>query len=199
MNSLKKLGLLIIIFSTTSVIAHDVLLEFKGAYFHPTNDRFRKIYKNGALYGPEVTFQLCQDSCWYGFASIDFFHKRGHSIGLHTPTSIRLVPLGFGLKYIIPSCYECINWYAGIGFQPIHVSIENNSPAVPDHSKWAYGGIAKFGALIDVYCNFFVDVFVDYSFAHLHSIRTSTCCGPEVPLKTSISGVVVGAGLGYRF
>lgn len=197
MKNLTIIGFAIV--CTMSLIARDVLIEFKGAYFHPTNQRFRKIYKNGTLYGPEITFQLCRESSWYGFASADFFHKKGHSIGLETPTCIRLVPLGFGLKYFVPACFECVDWYVGLGFQPVYVSIENNSPAVPDHNKWACGGIAKCGAIIDIQCNFFLDLFVDYSFVHLRSIRNQTCCGPVVPRKSNISAVIVGAGLGYRF
>lgn len=197
MKLVNKLALFLIVAAPLSVVAHDILLEFKGAYFHPTSSRFRKIYHGGALYGPELTFQLCDE--WYGFASADFFHKKGLSIGLETSTSICLVPIGFGLKYLRPSCFECIDWYVGLGFQSVNVSIENNSSSVPDHSKWAFGGIAKAGMYIDLSCKFFLDLFVDYSFVNLCSVRTQTCCGPVTPLKTNIGGVIVGAGLGYRF
>lgn len=199
MKTMKSLAFFLCLTISTLIGARDILLEFKGAYFHPTNNRFRDIYKNGALYGPEITFELCDQSSWYGFASIDLFHRKGHSIGLDTLTSIRLVPIGLGLKYLSASCFESIQWYAGLGFQPIYVSIENDSPAVPDHSKWVPGGIAKVGTYIDLPQCFFLDLFVDYSFAHISSVRAQTCCGPVVSLKSNISGIIVGAGLGYRF
>lgn len=199
MISKKLLACFLVILSCVpmQLISNDILLEFKGAYFHATGSRFKKIFaKGGALYGPELTFQLC-DSNWYGFLSVDFFRNKGHSIGSNTPTSIRLVPVGIGLKYFMPTCWECADFYAGLGFQPVHVRIENNSQFVPNQKRWVLGGIAKLGSYINFSCNWFLDLFIDYSFAHI-SART-TQIPPVVPLSSSISGAIFGVGLGYRF
>ncbi len=198
MNS-KKLVFFLAMFSCIpmQVINANVLLEFKGAGFLATGSRFKKIYGRGsALYGPELTFQVCQSN-WYGFVSVDYLHKKGHSIGLHTPTTIRMVPLGIGLKYFMPTCWECADLYLGLGFQPVHVSLKNNPPFVPDEHRWAFGGIAKVGSYVYFSCNFFLDLFIDYSFAHLskHTFQTP----PLVPLSASVSGAIFGVGLGYKF
>lgn len=182
----------------------DILLEFKGAYFHPTGSRFKKIYGGSAIYGPELTIQLFENCCnWYAFFSVDWFHKKGRSIGLHTPTKIHLLPLAFGLKYFMPSCYECVDFYAGLGFQPVHVHIRNSSPFVtPNESKWVLGGIAKVGSYIYLpnTNNLFLDLFIGYSFARASSHTAQVCCdGAVVPLSSSISGAIFGAGLGWRF
>jgi len=178
----------------------DVLIEFKGAYFLPTGSRFRKIYGGSALYGPELTVQLFEECNWYGFLSVDYYHKKGHSIGLHTPTKISLLPIGVGLKYFVPSCYECADFYVGLGFQPIRAHIRNCSPfVVPRETKWVFGGIAKVGTYIYLPRNFFLDLFIDYSFASISSHRTMVPTGPIIPLRASISGAIFGAGIGYRF
>ena len=195
------LFLAIISFLPISLAARDILLEFKGAYFHATGSRFKNIYgKSAALYGPEITFQLGECSAWYGFASVDFLHKKGHSIGLDTPTSIRFMPIAIGLKYFLSTCFECADFYAGLGFQPVHVRIKNDSEFVdPCISKWALGGIAKIGAYFYLSDCIFLNLFAAYSCA-----RVSPCV-PQIPearvvsFTASISGAILGIGLGYRF
>lgn len=184
-------------FLPMSLMSRDVILEFKGAYFHATGERFKKIYKGGALYGPELTMQLCDCSSWYGFASVDFLSKEGHSIGLNAPTKVKLMPLAFGIKYFM-SCWECADFYVGLGFQPVRVHTKDFSPLI-ELTKWAFGGIAKIGTYIDLSNDFLLDLFIDYSFARVSSHTNQVPAGPVVPLKASINGVIFGAGLGYRF
>jgi opacity protein-like surface antigen len=194
--------LMLVIFSwLPSILGRDVIIEFKGAYFLATGHNFKEIYRDGALYGPELTVQLSDNNtCWsnfYGFASIDFLQKKGKSIGLCNPTKVRLIPLGFGLKYFYPLCSERVDLYVGLGFQPVHVQTKNDSPYVIENlSKWGFGGIAKAGAYIDLTCNFVLDLFINYSF-----VKTSKPCTPDtvVPLAANVSGVIFGGGLGYRF
>ena len=178
-------------------LCRDALLEFKAAAFIPTNDCVKDIYGHvGALYGPEITIQLCDESNWYGFASADFLSKNGHSIGLCTPTKMSIIPLGFGLKYFVPFCYG--DFYVGLGFQPLHLKTINCSPNVPQTiSKWGVGGIAKLGTYFNLPHNLFIDFFVDYSFVN---VDCSTCLlGVVTPMKVSMNGAIIGLGLGYRF
>ena len=180
--------------------AHDVIVEFKAAYFRATDSCFRAIYGNGAaLFGPEVTFSLCGDSDWYGFASVDYLKKSGHSVGLCDPTTVRMVPLAFGLKYFKP--VGCADLYAGLGFQPTHLKTNNCSPTVVQQtSQWCLGGIAKFGAYVDVRCNFVLDFFVDYSFVKAGCPKLCPSISASlISLKANLSGVIFGVGFGYRF
>jgi len=190
----------LLFFFTGSLSARDILLEFKGAYFLATEHLFREIYGNGgALYGPEVTFQLCDDDNWYGFASIDFFQKDGHSLGLCDATKARIMPLALGLKYFVPFCYG--DFYIGLGFQPTHLKTINCSPFVAEcTSQWGFGGIAKIGTYFDLPCNFLIDIFIDYSFVKVDcNKKCQPPAGPVTSTKADISGVIFGAGLGYRF
>ena len=178
----------------------DVIVEIKGAAFVPTSCRFKEIYgKKAGEVGGEVTFQLapCNDH-WYGFASVDYFQHCGKSIGLGNPTKVEVVPLALGLKYLFPCWYG--DFYVGLGFQPTHVKMINDSPFVaPCTAQWGMGGIAKFGAYFDVWCNWVLDLFVDYSFVDVHCKKLCNAPAFVVPLKAKVDGVVVGAGLGYRF
>lgn len=180
--------------------ARDVIVEFKGAGFIPTNSCFKAIYgKGAALFGPEVTFNICADRNWYGFASIDYLKKSGKSVGLCNPTTVRILPLAIGLKYFESVC--CADVYAGLGFQPTHLKTTNCSPDVVQHtSQWCLGGIAKLGAYFDVRCNWVLDLFLDYSFVKAGCPELcQPVDGPVTSLKANISGVILGVGLGYRF
>lgn len=205
MISYKKICyILITILSSGShiVLARNVLLEFKGAYFLPTNHTFKKIFHNGgALYGPELTVQLSDCWNWYGFASIDYFQKKGHSIGLDDRTNVSLLPIALGLKYFVPVVCDCADLYAGLGFQTVRVHTKNDSAfVIPTLSKWGFGGIAKLG----VYCylphNFFLDFSIDYSAVSVKkSDDTQGPTGTIVPLKPHVNGAIFAVGLGYRF
>lgn len=184
------------------VMARNVVWEFKGAYFLPTNDTFTDIYGHGsALFGPEVTFQLCDNEHWYGFASFDYFQKKGKSLGLCEPTRIRLLPLAAGLKYL-HAFREKVHFYVGLGFEPVFASFTNCSDSVEVQQKeWGVGAIAKVGAYYDLPHDFVLDFFVDYSYAKVGSDSICGCdeTGGVVSTKANVSGVIFGLGLGYHF
>lgn len=183
---------------TAHAIAEDIILEFKAAYFQPTHHTFRHIYKGAAIFGPEVTFNI--SGPFYGFASYNFLTKNGKSIGLSTPTKVRLHEFAAGLKYI--SCMtDIVSFYAGLGFQPLLLCTNNHSPYVIQRThKWGFGGIAKFGAYIDLPHCLVLDLFADYSFVTVsRSSRTSFPVGYIQQTKANVGGVIIGAGLGCRF
>jgi outer membrane protein W len=179
------------------ICARDVILEFKAAYFLPTDSVFKQIYHNGsALCGPEVTFQLCNNKNWYGFASIDYFQKKGHSIGLCDFTKVSLLPFGVGLKYFVPILCDRADFYIGLGFQPVYVRTENCVECVSvKQSRWGFGGIGKVGTYWYLPRNFVIDLFVDYSFV---KVGCKNSC-QLTPRKADVSGAIFGIGLGYRF
>lgn len=197
MVSKKIYCLLAVLFFVSPVVARDKILEFKGAYFLPTGSVFKDIYGGGALYGPEITFQLCENKNWYGFASIDYFRKKGHSKGLCEPTTVKLVPIAFGIKYMYP--LENFDLYAGLGIQPINVRTKNcMQSTVTRLSQWGLGGIAKLGAYYYLPHRLVLDFFVDYSFAKVGS-NSCDCPGGMQSVKTKVSGAIFGVGLGYNF
>ena len=193
----KKVLPLLGLFLIAPLAGRDVFLEFKGAYFHPTGSCFKELFSSGAaLFGPELTVQLCENRDWYLFASFDYLKKNGHSIGLCSQTRVQLYPIAFGAKYFVSMC-DCFDLYGGLGFQAVKVRTQDCAVgALPTISKWGYGGIAKFGGYYYLPHNFFLDVFVDYSFVKAGKNRV--CNGLQL-LKADVSGVIVGAAIGYRF
>jgi hypothetical protein len=184
------------LFTSIQILSNQVLLEFKTAYFVPVDKHVRAIFDHGgALFGPEITFQLCENNNWYGFASIDFLTKKGRSIGLCNRTHMRTIPLGFGVKYMVPFCYA--DFYVGAGIQPIHLKTVNCSPFVMQKtSKWGVGAIFKVGAYINLPHNFCVDLFFDYTISR---IGCDKCVTSVIPLRVELDGVLFGMGLGYWF
>lgn len=172
----------------------DVLLEFKAAYFLPSDKCVKKMYGNGgALFGPELTFRVYDN--WYGFASIDFLTKHGHSIGLCNRTTMSLMPIGLGFKYLVPFCYG--DFYVGLGFQPVRLKTTNCSTGVePLTINWGFGGIAKIGSFFTLPDHWFIDLFIDYSFV---KVGGKKCAPGVVPIKANLNGAIFGGGIGYRF
>lgn len=196
----------------------DRLFELKSGAFIPTGSCFRAIYGSATYFiNPEFTFQVKEDNNWYVFLSSAYAAKNGRSVGLCTPTKAKLVPFGIGLKYFFKNSQECYsrkyNFYLGLGFQPTLLKTNNCSDFVKKTSDWGCGGIAKFGCLWKLPCNFFLDFFADYSFVTIGcntSCNSSSSCSSAssmcvssydvaMPLKANVSGAILGIGIGYNF
>lgn len=174
-----------------SLSARDTILEFKTAYFLPTTSHDKNSYDGGVIFGPELTVQLLECRNWYAFASVDYFCKSENDLSVH------LVPLGIGLKYFMPLPCNCMNFYAGLGFQPVYVCEKRTlSAAVQEKSKWKFGGIAKVGSYIDLAYDVLLDIFIDYSFIASSSDKDYSS---YLPLRAKASGALFGGGLCYRF
>lgn len=194
----KKLHGMLLFLITSLLYSNDAILEFKGAGFFPANNTFKEIYGNGGTYGAEGTFDLNFKNL-YGFASINFLHAKGLSVGTCDATKANLIELGIGLKYLIPFYYG--DFYAGLGLQPIRVATKDYSEFVNYKStKWCLGAVTKLGVFFDLPRNFVCDLFFDYSFVRAKFTRTQSPTGYVQPnKKTCLSGAIFGLGLGYRF
>ena len=195
---MRKKALLIFAFlllAATPLKAFDILTEVKGGYFYPTDKIFREIYSPNGIYGMEITTYAWDN--YYIWIGADFFTNTGHSIGLEDPTSIYLVPLTFGLKYFYPVNRD-VDLYAGLGFQGTYLKTIDDSPFVAHEvSNWDAGGIVKFGAILNMDKNFFIDLFTNYSYQKMDFQDTEG--GFLEHFKVDLSGFTVGVGIGYRF
>jgi hypothetical protein len=174
---------------------YDVLVEGKGNCFISTNDTYTDIYGRATGGGGfEITGGAYKHL--YGFLSVDAFHKSGHSIGFCSPTTVTFVEIGLGLKYFVP--FSCGDFYLGLGALPTWLKTNDCAPyVIHEQSHWGCGGIAKVGVYFDLPKSFIVDIFVDYAFVKIEG----ECCPNigTIPNTAHLNGVIVGAGLGYRF
>jgi len=178
--------------------AHDVLLEVKGAYFMSADQTFKSVFDNGCgEFGLELTSKFFGDV--YGFLSADFFNKTGETVTFDTPSTFQSTNLAVGLKYFIPVDCEHVDFYVGLGAQPTYIRTVDSSPFLTDGTTtaWKLGGIAKFGAIVDITHSLFLDFFIDYSFVHFHFNSSPTA--PVQRHDAILNGALFGAGFGYRF
>lgn len=193
----KKILALVLVSIFGQLAARDIRLGFKGSYFLPTSSRFRHCYKGSALYGPEFSIQIKECKNWYAFASLDYFKQKGRCLSLCDSTTLRMVPLALGVTYNVCLCKR-VDLYTGLGFQPVYLRKKDwrgcNSST---KSFWGYGGLAKLGASIHLPCNFFGDIFFNYSFAWTSKNRFYGY-SPDAK-RVNLSGAIFGARLSYRF
>jgi hypothetical protein len=183
-----------LIIPVTTLQAADMVVEAKGAYFYPTDSKFRKIYSNRGMYGTEYT---CQAWKWlYGWASASYYSSWGSSIHLRHRTHIYFIPLALGPKY-----FHRFTWgdiYVGVGGMGTYLHMRDHSPFVIHRPhKWGFGGIAKAGILVKLYRNFFIDFFSDYSYMKIDFHNTDH--GKVQRHIADLSGLSIGGGIGYRF
>lgn len=172
----------------------EILVEIKGSGFFPTSHLFKKIYHNSGMIGGELTVNLYDN--FYGWASIDWLSKSGHSLIGNTKTKVNYLPIAFGLKYLRPFCYG--DWYVGLGALAGRIHTHDLSPAVaPTYTQWGWGGIAKVGCIFDLPSCFFLDLFFNYSFVKAASHNTNG--GTVIPHTVKVNGALLGIGIGYRF
>lgn len=179
---------------TNTIHARDAFLEAKAAYFYPANSTFRDIYSGGGIYGAELTCQAYKRL--YAFASADYFHRKGSSLGESDPTTITFVPLGLGLKYLFPVHKR--DFYLGAGVLGTYLHIQDDSPFVLRNScKWGLGAVGKAGIVFNVSKHFIIDLFTNYTYTKIDFDNND---GGNVTRNTAdISGWSFGAAIGYRF
>ncbi len=173
---------------------HHVYLEEKASYFSPISHKVRDIYAKGmGMYGFELSFPI-----WnfiYGWTSGSYLSKVGHSIGDHSRTRVKLIPLGIGLKFMYT--VDCIDFYAGVGGLGTYFHTNDQSPfVIRSTSKWAAGGIGKLGLFIRPTKVFFIDLFGDYSYMNFNFHGSSK---KVVRHNVNFSGWSVGGGIGWAF
>ena len=170
-------------------------LEVKVGYFFFADSTLRKIYKEGG-----VDVQLSSSfPLWrwlQGYASFEFFERRGRSLNEHQRTSIWEIPISVGLKPVFNICPK-IQYYFALGPRYFYIHEHNDSSLVDRHiSHNAIGGFINTGFNFFPMEHFLIDVFGEYSYGrvrvhpHKHHVYSE---------RTQIGGFSFGVGLGYAF
>lgn len=179
-----------LLISSTKLLAKDVYLEGRVSFFYPTSKTTRTIMGNGALYAIESTFQA--NKYLYPWLSVGILPNWGHSIGERDKTSMILIPIGAGLKLFYPFGPSRI--YLGVGHVAGYLHTHNHTTTVPSRSRWDLGVYFKSGYIYTAGA-FFFDIFFDYLLLRVHSSDSRRTLGRTA----DVSGLSIGAGLGYKF
>ena len=178
-------------------------IEIRAAYFAPQDDRMRDIYSNGFTeYEVEVSTKLdCLSPCAPSFdAFINFatYQKEGTSTCTlqKDHTTVRNSALNVGIKrYLDILCLD-FHPYLGLGVGVANVRFHDKSHHVKEHiNEWGGALLLKSGIKYNIMCNFFADLFLDYSYQWF-SFHKRHCA--EVH-DVNPGGVMVGLGAGFEF
>lgn len=199
---MKKCILLLLVIMGWMSSAQALDVEVRAAYFSPQDSRMRKIYGSGfAEWELEAALPLgCYWDCacgFDGFVNVAYYQKSGTSTCrlVKDSTTVKNWAFNFGVLREFDTC-TCFRPYLGLGFGGVHVDFHDRSDYVKKHNdQWGVATLVKTGVKVDVMCNVFVDVFVDYTY-HWFKFDKKHC---RENRNVNTGGVLVGAGIGYRF
>lgn len=173
----------IIILLSGFATAADFSVEMKVHYFSPSEQAFKDIYGGGMMYGAEATVGIWRNfEFWFGGSH---FTKRGKLTFTQEETKLKIIPIGGGLRYILPT--GRLNLYAGLGLNYYQYK-ETNDP-IGEASKGGLGYVGKIGSFVKVTGSLLIDIYADYTY----------CKMKPADFKINIGGFEAGIGIGYEF
>lgn len=175
----------------------DFAVEGRVAYFKPSSKKVQEIYGNGwADYQVELSTGIGEHiRLWTGVSG---FKESGRSLGLRDRTTLRLIPLNFGLKYFF-CLTDCTKFYVGAALACSFLKIRDHSDYVQEHtSRTRVGGLFQAGWYYYFNEAFFADIFVDYYYQKFNFSKSQNSYNVERH-DVNLSGFKMGGGLGYKF
>lgn len=161
--------------------------EIRGSAFFPAKEQFRKAYGDvNGTYGVEADIDLpCDNHLWLNF---DQFSKHGNAHGSRH-SQMCLSTFSIGLKrFASLNCWSSAYLGLGVSLSSVYFKHCFDDCRKTDR-RGSIGVVAKSGVIVDLWCDFFLDVFADYYYQPV-SYRHRT---------TNVGGLRTGAGIGYRF
>ncbi len=162
-------------------------VELRYGVLFPSSSLVRELYGNVLpSYQIEATVSMC--GCYSLWTSLDFTKGRGNRCACDVKTWLNLYTWGLGVKghYCLASCLE---GYLGIGMTCANTHVKNKRCCFDEKvSRVSVGGIVKGGLTYALDCNWFIDLFCDYTYQPVHFER-----------HTNVGGITTGLGIGYTF
>lgn len=162
-------------------------IEVRFAPFIHSSKLFREIYRNtGIVYEIQASAKFL--TCFEVWSNLDWFSRRGRSVGLHEKTQVNISNCSVGVNFIYP--YSCqFSFYCGAGPSVGTIWVHNKSHYVKERVyKTVVGGIFKVGMYFNLARNLFLDVFVDYLYQPV-----------KFENRVNIGGFKPGVGIGVAF
>ncbi len=174
-------ALSIIFFAAVCMHAGSVTVEVKGSFFYPTEQAFKDIYGGGFMYGGEISLGIWKNlDIWIGGY---YFSQYGELSFTGEETSLKIVPLGGGLKYRLST--GVLSFYGGAGVNYFNYQESN---VIGDEKAGAVGFVTKVGVYLEPVNQFVIDFFVEYSY----------CRMTPADFTINIGGIKAGIGIGVR-
>lgn len=186
--------------SCTLSTAIKSVLELKAGYFFFADSTLRKIYDKGGLdLQISGSFPVATWPDRYGldiYASVEYLHRSGKTLGSGNKTSIWEIPISLGLKPIFAICQN-VQYYFAVGPRYFHLHQHNNSSfLIKNVSRNGIGLFVNTGFNFIPCPHLLIDIFGEYSYArtHFHPSKHNVF-GKAI----QVGGFAFGAGLGYAF
>lgn len=170
-------------------------------YFRPTSSTLREIYGSAWCGGKVVGEGNLSDSKWYLqriylFGEVGYLDKDGTTAVGGYDTTIRIIPLTLGLKWIQPLKGQ---WFGYIGAGPRYffMRIKDSLAVVkPRTYKNGCGGVVMVGSKWFFARQAYLDTFLSYDFKRFSAPSTPTSVTGH---SLEIGGLQIGGGFGFSF
>jgi len=196
-----------------------IAVTVKNGFFYPQDGNKGGYWVEGA----------CSYTLWNALnaeASGSYFNHKRFVICNNRCSEVKLLTLGFGLKYFFcpatwsENCcgnfFERFTFFVGGGLRLFfYHELDNSAYAIQWLDKTVPGGMINLGIEFDILECMFIDLFVDYNIAKATPKDGDVCCAPCCnPCTTqnvdcypccpciselNLCGVVAGIGLGVKF
>jgi hypothetical protein len=181
---MKKLALLVTAALLLAGVAEAaaVRIKIKAGYLYPQDKMFRDIYGGGITYGLEMsTFVSRNFEMWIEGG---YFSKAGRLTYTEEKTTLRIVPVGGGVRYL----FSAGRWkfQTGLGLGYFFFREANVLGTVLAGKLGLVGTIGSCFALSE---RVLIDAWARYSYYQMK---------PE-DLKFNVGGIEAGVGLAYQF
>jgi hypothetical protein len=175
------LALLLVLMSGPA-FPNEALFKLKAGYFHPSDKDFRAIYGGGVKSGLELSTEVATNvELWI---EAGYFAKKGELSFTKEATSLKIIPVGGGVRYIFP--LRRLGLYFGAGV--LYHRFRETSPL--GTVDWGRPGlVAEMGSSIRLRGRLIAD-------AHA---RLFYCRMKPADFSFNIGGYDLGVGLAYEY
>ena len=196
---MKQICYIILLILILPTYFHAVSFEASVNTFFPTNEIMKNMYGEAwpdfALIVDHIQpFDSVPQLSFFG--QVDYLFKDGFSLNFHQATTIQLIPITLGIKWIQP-IRDDVEIYFGVAPKYYFMHMTNDSTFIPPASSQnGCGFFANLGGFIYPTEHFMIDIFCSYSYMNFAAPESV----PGVTsFSTNVSGFNLGVGLGYDF
>jgi len=191
--TMKKILALMLV--CCSLHADPIFPEFKIGYFRFSDHKLREVYDNSKLdLQLALSWPIWEHINAYG--AIEYIGGEGRSLGGHNKTTLTIVPMSLGVKYVIPIATDEFDYYFTVGPRYYFVHQNNHGPVDHNLNRNGLGGFVGTGFIYHFSDSLGIDAFAEYSYKRFHFESSKQNISGHA---LQVGGIALGGGLGYFF